>query len=173
MRPVIAISAAFVISALVLIAGCASTSAPAPAVTIITPQPTAVPATAVPAATPGVMTIATTTTSSGDNGAIEVMPSAQQVNLVLSKDRPTSQIHLIYQGGPGEMFTQKVSMKVYASDGTVEEYTMSGGQKPLPNDEIVATGTRSGDRCVVYVQSAGTTYKLMDETVYSAGEYRV
>jgi len=160
--------------ALVLIAGCTSASAPVPATTIIiTPQPTAVPATAVPAATPGVMTIATTTTSSGDNGAIEVMPPAQQVNLVLSKDRPTSQLHLIYQGGPGEMFTQKVSMKVYASDGTVEEYTMSGGQKPLPNDEIVATGTRSGDRCVVYVQSAGTIYKLMDETVYSAGEYRV
>ncbi len=171
MRPVIAISAVFVIFALVLITGCTSTSAPVPATTIIiTPQPTAVPATAVPAATPGISTIATT--ASGDNGPIEVMPSDQQVSFDLSKDRPTSKIHLIYQGGPGERFTQKVTMKVYLSDGTSEEYAMSGGQKPVPNDEIVATGTRAGDRCVIYVQAAGITYKVMDEKVFGSAEYQ-
>ena len=170
MRPVIAAIAAFVI-ALVLIAGCTSTSAPVPATTIIiTPQPTAVPATAVPAATPAISTIATT--ASGDNGPIEVMPCDQQVSFDLSKDRPTSKIHLIYQGGPGERFTQKVTMKVYLSDGTAEEYAMSGGQKPVPNDEIVAAGTRGGDRCVVYVQAAGITYKVMDEKVFGSAEYQ-
>ncbi len=170
MRPVIAAIAAFVI-ALVLIAGCTSTSAPVPATTIIiTPQPTAVPATVVPAATPAISTIATT--ASGDNGPVEVMPSDQQVTFDLSKDRPTSKIHLVYQGGPGERFTQKVTMKVYLSDGTVEEYAMSEGQKPVPNDEIVATGTRAGDRCVIYVQAAGITYKVMDEKVFGSAEYQ-
>lgn len=169
MRPVIAALAAVVIT-LVLITGCTSTSAPVQATTIIiTPHPTAAPATAAPAAPPAISTIATTAV--GDNGPLEVMPSDQQVTFDLSKDRPTSKIHLVYQGGPGERFTQKVTMKVYLSDGTVEEYAMSEGNKPVPNDEIIATGTRGTDRCVVYVQAAGISYKVMDEKRSGSAEY--
>jgi len=166
MRPVIAAIAASVILALVLIAGCSSTSEPAPAATIvITPEPTTVLPTAVVTVAP------TPVTTSADVGPIEMMPTDQQVSFDLTKDRPTSEIHLIYQGGPGERFTQKVTMKVYLSDGTTEEYAMSEGNKPVPNDEIVATGTRAGDRCVVYVQAAGITYKVMDEKVFGSAEY--
>jgi hypothetical protein len=96
------------------------------------------------------------------------MPSAQQVNLLLTKDRPTSELHLLYQGGPGDIFTQKIVMQVYTSNTTYQEFVMSGGEKPIPNDEIVAPGTRGGDRCVVFVYSAGTRYKVMDEQVFAA-----
>lgn len=167
MKSVIALPAALAIFALVLVAGCASTGTPAPATpAVITPAATTVPVTTAPAAV--ATTAAAATTASEDTGT-EMMPTAQQVNLDLSKDRPTSKIYLTYQGGPGEIFTQKVSMKVYATDGTVQEYVMSSGQKPLPNDQIIATGTRGGDRCIVYVQSAGNTYKVMDQKVYGAG----
>ena len=95
------------------------------------------------------------------------MPPAQEVNLLLTKDRPTSELHLLYQGGPGDVFTQKIVMRVYTSNTSWQEYVMSDGRKPIPGDEIVAPGTRLGDRCAVYVYSAGTRYKVIDERVYS------
>jgi len=47
---------------------------------------------------------------------------------------------------------------------------MSNGKQPILNDEIVAPGTRGGDRCEVFVISSGTRYKVMDEVLY-AGMY--
>ena len=99
---------------------------------------------------------------------VQLMPPAQQVNLLLTKDRPTSKISLLYQGGPGDVFTQKILMDVYTSNTTWQEFVMSDGNKPIPGDEIVAPGTRGGDRCVVFVVSAGTRYKVMDEQVFAA-----
>lgn len=161
------LSAALALAALILVAGCTSTESSAPATpVVVTPNPT----TMVPAPSAAATTAApAATTAAGDDGPIEMMPTDQQVNFDLSKDRPTSKIYLTYQGGPGERFTQKVTMKVYASDGTVADYEMSSGQKPLPNDQIIAPGTKGGDRCIVYVQSAGTSYKVMDQKVFPAG----
>lgn len=102
---------------------------------------------------------------------IQVIPSERQVNLVLTKDRPTSEIHLLYQGGPGEIFTTRVMMRVYSTDIDFTEYTMSNGAKPIPGDEIIAPGTRGGDRCEVFVISAGTRYKVMDQKVYGGMYY--
>ena len=99
------------------------------------------------------------------------MPGDQQVNILLTKDRPTSEIHLQYQGGAGERFTNKVLMRVYASDGTYTEYVMSDGKKPLPGDEIIAPGTKGNDRCEVFVISAGVRYKVMDEAAIGGGYY--
>jgi len=142
----------------VLVAGCTSPSAPAPAATPApTPEPTTI-ATTVPgtaAATSAVPTIE----------SVQMLPPSQQVNLALTKDRPTSEIHLLYEGGPGDVFIQKVTMRVYSSDTEYKEYIMSKGKKPIPGDEIVATGTKGKDRCEVFVVSAGTRYKVMDESV--------
>ncbi len=102
---------------------------------------------------------------------IRVMPGDQQVNVLLTKDRPTSEIHLQYQGGPGERFTNKILMRVYASDGTFTEYVMSEGKKPLPGDEIVVPGTKGNDRCEVFVISAGVRYKVLDEAATGGGYY--
>jgi hypothetical protein len=99
------------------------------------------------------------------------MPGDQQVNVVLSKDRPTSEIHLQYQGGPGERFTNKILMRVYTSDGTSTEYVMSDGKKPLPGDEIIVQGTKANDRCEVFVISAGVRYKVLDELALGGGYY--
>ncbi|MDP3397367.1 MAG: hypothetical protein Q8S57_11980 [Methanoregula sp.] len=102
---------------------------------------------------------------------IQIMPGDQQVNVLLTKDRPTSEIHLQYQGGPGERFTNKIMMRVYASDGTYTEYVMSDGKKPLPGDEIVVQGTKANDRCEVFVTSAGVRYKVLDEAAIGGGYY--
>ena len=101
---------------------------------------------------------------------IRTLPPEQQVSLVLTKDRPTSEIYLQYQGGPGAIFVNRVMMRVYASETVYTEYIMSNGKQPVLNDEIVAPGTRGGDRCEVFVISSGTRYKVMDEVLY-AGMY--
>ena len=124
-----------------------------------TPAPTSVP---VSIATP--VPIPTTE-------LIRVMPSDQQVIVLLTKDRPTSEIHLQYQGGPGERFTNEILMRVYALDGTYTEYVMSDGKKPLPGDEIVAPGTKGNDRCEVFVISAGVRYKVLDDVAIGGGYY--
>jgi len=160
--------ASLVILLCVLSMGCTSSSGtntpettqPTPVLTpLSTPVPTAEPVTI---ATP--VPIPTTE-------RIQVMPSDQQVNVLLTKDRPTSEIHLQYQGGPGERFTNKIMMRVYASDGTFTEYVMSNGKKPLPGDEIVAPGTKTNDRCEVFVTSAGVQYKVLDEAAIGGGYY--
>jgi hypothetical protein len=148
----------------VFIAGCSS-SAPAPAPTAAPAPETPAPVETPPPATPAVTVTAAPTTV--DEGPIEYLPTAQTVNFELTKDRPTSKIHLLYQGGAGTMFTQKVVMRVYTSDGQVEEYIMKDGERPAAGDEIVARGTKGADRCVVYITSAGTTYKVIDKKLYS------
>ncbi len=102
---------------------------------------------------------------------IQIMPNDQQVNVLLTKDRPTSEIHLQYQGGPGERFTNKILMRVYASDGTYTEFVMSDGKKPLPGDEIVVQGSKGNDRCEVFVISAGVRYKVLDDFAIGGGYY--
>lgn len=150
----------------VLFSGCTTepgtTAAP---VTVPTPAPTTVPATIPPSATT-VLTTAFPTTE-----PLRPLPPAQQVSLELTKDRPTSEIHLLYQGGPGDMFVQRILMRVYSSETSYREYAMSAGRKPLPGDEIIAPGTRGGDRCEVFVISSGTRYKVKDEPVYGGMYY--
>ena len=152
----------------VLSSGCTTssgTNTPAttqvtPALTLlVTPAPTTVPVTI---ATP--VPIPTTE-------RIQFLPNDQQVNVLLTKDRPTSEIHLQYQGGPGERFTNKILMRVYSPDGTSQEFVMSDGKKPLPGDEIVVPGTREKDRCEVFVISAGVRYKVLDDFAIGGGYY--
>lgn len=102
---------------------------------------------------------------------IQVMPRERQVTVLLTKDRPTSEIHLQYQGGPGELFVNKILMRVYSSDTVYQEYAMSGGKKPLVGDEIVVMGTRGQDRCEVFIISSGTRYKVLDAPALGGGYY--
>jgi hypothetical protein len=147
-----------------LFSGCSTDSgAPPPATTAPVTEMTTVPVTvtlSTPAPTPAPTT-----------ERIRPIPAERQVNLVLTKDRPTSEIHLQYQGGPGEIYTNRVTMRVYTSATEYTEHIMSNGKKPIPGDEIVVQGTRSGDRCEVFVISAGSRYKVMDEQVYGGMYY--
>lgn len=157
--------AALAVILCVLVAGCTSPSAPAPAATPApTPEPTEEPTTVVTtvAATPAV-------SAAPASEPVRLLPTAQQVSLALTKDRPTSEIHLLYEGGPGDVFVQKITLWVYSSDTEYKEYVMNKGKKPIPSNEIVAQGSRGKDRCVVYVVSAGTTYKIIDESVIAMG----
>jgi hypothetical protein len=103
---------------------------------------------------------------------LQTLPYRQQVDLQLTKDRTYSEIHLLYNGGGGEMFIRSVMMRVTRSDGQVIEQFMSDGKKPGRGDEIIVQGTRGSDRCEVYVTSAGTTYKVKDESLMVSGAYQ-
>jgi hypothetical protein len=166
MKPVFIPIMALVILLFLFTSGC-TTSTGTPPATTPAPATTAAPAAAFTPA-PAAQTIPVTASPVvTKEEPVRSLPPAQQVNLLLTKDRPTSKISLLYQGGPGDINTQKILMDVYTSNTTYQEYVMHDGKKPIPGDEIVAQGTREGDRCVVYVMSAGTSYKVMDEQVFA------
>jgi ABC-type transport system substrate-binding protein len=145
----------FILLLLLACSGCTNTPQ--------TPPPTPAPTT-VPAITPAPVIIATPE-------PLRTLPPEQNVDLELTKDRTYSEIDLLYNGGKGEIFTQKIMMRVTRSDGQVIEQVMSGGNKPKRGDEIVVQGTRGSDRCEVYVTSAGTTYRVIDQPLIIGGFY--
>lgn len=166
MKRVAILVSAFVIVVCVLFSGCTSGSGTE---TPATPSPAVPPAT-VPAPEPPAIPV-TTPTPLPTIERVRPLPVERQVNLVLTKDRPTSEIHLLYQGGPGEIYTNRVMMRVHSSDTVYQEYIMSNGRKPIPGDEIIVPGTRGGDWCEVFVISAGARYKVMNESVFGGMYY--
>ncbi|AGB02627.1 hypothetical protein [Methanoregula formicica] len=159
MKPVPIFLASLFLLACALIAGCTSGTTTAPETTVPVTTATPVPTTLVATPQP--------TSASPADAEIQSLPEAQMVSFELTKDRPTSKIHLLYQGGPGTVFTQKVALWVYKEDGTYQEYLMKDGKRPSAGDEVVAKGTRGGDRCVVFVTSGGVVYKVIDKKLYS------
>lgn len=146
--------AALAVILCVIAAGCTSSPPPAPATPAPTPEPTPVPT-----------TVATAATTAPGSEPVQTLPAAQQVSLSLTKDRPTSEIHLLYEGGPGNLYTNTVVMRVYSSPTVFKEYTMNDGKKLAAGMEIVAPGTKGADRVEVFVTSSGVRYKVMDQTV--------
>lgn len=137
-----------------LLAGCTS-----PTESVIKPAGTPVPATLTPSLTSEITIIPTPF-------PVETLPAEQEVDLVLSKQRPDSSIHLLYNGGKGEVFVQNIMMKVTLSNGqVVQQYMNDGNRKPRRGDELVIEGTRSSDFVQVYMTSAGRTYKVKEESL--------
>jgi len=96
--------------------------------------------------------------------AVETLPAEQSVNINVEKQRPDATIHLVYNGGKGEMFVQNIMMRVTRSDGQVEEqYLNDKTRKPRRGDELVMAGTRGSDQVVVFLTSAGKTYRIFDK----------
>src|SRR5665647_3027892 len=92
--------------------------------------------------------------------AIGTLPVEQYVDIQVEKQRPDATIHLLYNGGKGEIFVQSVMMRVARSDGTVEEKFLNDDtRKPQRGDELVMDGTRGVDQVAVFLTSAGITYK--------------
>jgi hypothetical protein len=97
---------------------------------------------------------------------VETLPPEQDVALVLSKQRPDSSIHLLYNGGKGEIFVQNIMMKATLSNGqVVQQYMNNGDRKPRRGDELIIDGTRGTDFVQVYITSAGRTYKVREESL--------
>jgi len=135
-----------------LIAGCTS-----PTQAVITPAETTV------------VTIFTTSTPSvtpvPSLDLVATLPPEQFVDLQLTKDRTNSEIHLLFNGGKGEVYVQNIRMKVTRSDGIVIDQYMNDGQRPRRGDELVIGGTRGSDRCEVYVTTSNAIYKIMDQSL--------
>jgi hypothetical protein len=152
MKSIIILLASLGLMLCALSAGCTSQT-PAE----IKPQETPVPT--VPPTVP-----ATTVSSIPVPLAIETLPVEQYVDINVEKERPDATIHLLYNGGKGEIFVQNVMMTVTRSDGTVEEKFLNDGtRKPRRGDELVIDGTRGVDQVAVYLTSAGKTYKIYDK----------
>jgi hypothetical protein len=101
--------------------------------------------------------------------AVETLPSEQFVDLQLTKERPDFTLHLLYNGGKGEVFVQNILMKVTLSDGTVvQQYMDNGTRQPRRGDELVIQGTRGSDRVEIFVTSAGRTYKVLDKPMLTS-----
>jgi hypothetical protein len=156
MKSIIILLASLGLMLCALSAGCTS---PTPAE--ITPQETPVP-------TPSPTIPATPVSLMPTPLAIETLPVEQYVDINVEKQRPDATIHLLYNGGKGEIFVQNVMMKVTRSDGTVEEKFLNDGtRKPRRGDELVIDGTRGVDQVAVYLTSAGKTYKIYDKPLAS------
>lgn len=152
MKNALSLLAALVLVICALSAGCTSpTQAEIRPGDIPTLAPLTTPATTSPATS-----VATPVT-------IDTLPPEQYVDLQLTKERPDYTLHLLYNGGKGEISVQKIMMKVTLSDGQVTEQYMNDGQrKPRRGDELVIQGSRGSDRVEVFVISAGKTYKAID-----------
>ncbi|MDD1682937.1 MAG: hypothetical protein LUO98_03780 [Methanoregula sp.] len=155
MQKTLLVSAAFGIILCIFAAGCTS-----PTQTGIKPaETTALTTSPTPFSTP-VSTVIITPYP------VETLPAEQYVDLTLSKQRPDSSIHLLYNGGKGEVFVQNIMMKVTLSNGqVVQQFMNDGNRKPRRGDELVIDGTRGTDFVQVYVTSAGRTYKVREESL--------
>jgi hypothetical protein len=154
MQKILVMSAFFGLVLCALFAGCTS-----PTRAEIKPSATTVP-TPPPTISTSVATVVSTPLP------VETLPPEQDVSLSLSKQRPDSSIHLLYNGGKGEVFVQNIMMKVTLSNGkVVQQYMNDGNRKPRRGDELVIDGTRGSDLVQVYVTSAGRTYKVKEESL--------
>jgi hypothetical protein len=145
-----------------LSAGCTS-----PTQVEIKPLETTVP-TPPPATSTSTSTSSSTATVISTPVAVETLPAGQNVDIQVEKQRPDATIHLLYNGGEGEMFVQNIMMRVTRSDGQVEEHYLNDGTgKPRRGDELVIAGTRGSDQVVVFLTSAGKTYRILDKPLVS------
>jgi len=95
---------------------------------------------------------------------VQTLPAEQYVDVQLSKERPDYTIHLLYNGGKGEISVQNIFLKATLSDGQIIEKYMNDNQRqPRRGDEIIVKGTRGSDRVEVYITSVGQTYKILDK----------
>ncbi len=94
---------------------------------------------------------------------VETLPYEQTVDIHVEKQRPDASIHLLFNGGPGEVYVQNIMMRVTRPDGTVEEKFMQDGiLKPRRYDELVMEGSRGVDQVAVFITTIGKTYKVYD-----------
>jgi hypothetical protein len=148
------LSAALCIILCALVAGCTS-----PTQAEIKPVETTIP-------TPPSITSTSVATVVSTPLAVETLPAEQYVAIQVEKQRPDATIHLVYNGGKGAIYVQNIMMRVNRSDGqVVEKYLNDGSRKPRQGDELVIDGTRGSDHVVVFLTSAGKTYKIFDDSL--------
>jgi hypothetical protein len=153
MKYTLILAAAAGLLLLILSAGCTSpTGIQIPSAETPTPLPTATPTTEITQVVKPV--------------AVETLPQEQFVDVRISKERPDASIHVLYNGGKGEVFLQSILVVVTRSDGQViEQYMNDNTRKPRRGDELVVQGTRGSDRVQIYLTSAGKVYKFIDEPI--------
>jgi len=149
-------NALFLLTAIVLILCALSAGCTSPSETEIRPGETPTPTLSTTATTFPATSVATPVT-------MDTLPPEQYVDLQLTKERPDYTLHLLYNGGKGEISVQNILMRVTLPDGQVTEQYMNDGQrKPRRGDELVIQGSRGSDRVEVFVTSSGKTYKAID-----------
>ncbi|MDO9550357.1 MAG: hypothetical protein Q7J03_05230 [Methanoregula sp.] len=156
-------STLFLLTALALVLCALSAGCTSPTQAEIKPVDTSTPTTLPSPVTSSVATVVSTPVT------VDTLPPEQFVDLQLTKERPDFSLHLLYNGGKGEIFVQNVMMRVTLSDGQVlEQYLNDQQRKPRRGDELVMQGSRGSDRVEVFVTSAGKTYKAIDKPMITS-----
>ena len=137
---------------LFLSAGCTS-----PTQVQITPTET-------PTTFPTTLPPAPETTVTATPEAVATLPAEQFVDIRVTKERPDASIHILYNGGKGDIALESILVVVTRSDGQViQQYMNDNTRKPRQGDELIIPGTRGVDQVQVYVMSANRVYKIIDE----------
>jgi len=156
-------STLFLLTALVLVLCALSAGCLSPTQAEIKPLDTPFPS---PSPSPVISSVATVVSTPV---TVDTLPPEQFVDLQLTKERPDFSLHLLYNGGKGEIFVQNVMMRVTLSDGQViEQYLNDKERKPRRGDELVMQGSRGNDRVEVFVTTAGKTYKAIDQPMVTS-----
>jgi hypothetical protein len=156
-------STLFLLTALALVLCALSAGCTSPTQAEIKPVDTSMPTTLPSPVTSSVATVVSTPVT------VDTLPPEQFVDLQLTKERPDFSLHLLYNGGKGEVFVQNVMMRVTLSDGQViEQYLNDQQRKPRRGDELVMQGSRGSDRVEIFVTSAGKTYKAIDKPMITS-----
>jgi len=154
----IAIIPILIVVASVLAAGCATTPGP-------TPTPTVPPATTVPVTT---ATVPVQTPVDLVPGPTVTVPPAFDVGVDVLRDSNTytRTITVIFQGGKGQLLTQRVDVTVTHDDGTQETKSITRPESGsiIAGSSVNFTGTYN-DRIEVTVTINGVAYKIYDKVL--------
>jgi len=154
----IAIVPILIVVAAALAAGCATTPGP-------TPTPTVPPATTTPGTT---ATVPVQTPVDLVPGPTVTVPPAFDVGIDVIRDSNTysRKITVIFQGGKGQLLTQRVDVTVTHDDGTRESKSITRPENGsiIAGSSVNFTGTYN-DRIEVTVTINGVAYKIYDKVL--------
>jgi hypothetical protein len=92
-------------------------------------------------------------------------PSANAVNIGITKDRVYNTITVTFEGGPGQVLVKNILLRVTTSDGIVEQKNIPIVNQVSNGASVDFKGTQGSDRVEVFVNLGGVMYKLKDENM--------
>jgi len=147
MKQILSLMIIAIITATLLTAGCVESPDSNGG---ITPTPEATPVPTVPEPSEDMLT----------PGPLGTMPPGQEVEATVSRDPLRTDIYVTFNGGRGMSAIVRIDAIMYASDGRIEEQSMS---RPRMGDSVTFTGTRGTDRVkVTAVYNTGEVVVIND-----------
>ncbi len=149
----------FTILTFLVCAGAAFTGcSTVPGIPPSTTMPTTVPTTAAP--------VTPVTTVTPRPMVTDSVPPQYSIDVSIDKDRVYNTITVTFNGGPGQVFVQRIQATVTSADGAVTTKDIPFTGQISGGASVQFEGTKGQDRVEVYATINGQTYKIKDEYVY-------